>query len=158
MKRKHAHLLVSALLLFFLGISLNHASAQTQVIISKEKAFGYQYSIYQKDDTFLWEIGHQDQLVTVKENKKNREDLEHFFLIVNKLDISIYQLIIFSFYFLIILTSLFFAKKKNIIIPRSVWIFIIGLLGYAIYQILVPAFELNHLVDEASLYYYRLTH
>ncbi len=132
--------------------------ASLPFVIGEEKAGGYQYTVVKEQNTFTWEIGFQDNLYTIEENKDNTKELEHFRIAVEDINMYIFKIIISASYFLIVLLISLILYKKNKLLLKSSGAIIVIFSGIALYYTTVNFIELNTAFQNAKYFYSMLTH
>jgi hypothetical protein len=133
-----------------------HMFASAPFVIASEKAGGYQYSVIKEynDNTFLWKIDHQDNLLVIKENKENEEELERFRHSVEEINSNMFELMISVSYFLIVMISILIVIMKNKQILKGGYLLIItALAGIALYNSIVTSIDLTAAFEDAGYYY-----
>jgi hypothetical protein len=123
-------------------------------IIASEKAGGYQYSMMKEENTFIWKIGHQENLLVIKENKENEEKLERFIYSVEEINSHMFELMISASYFMIVMISTLIVIMKNKQTLRGGYLLIItALAGIALYNSIVTSIDLTAAFEDAGYYY-----
>lgn len=128
-------------------------SATSPFVISEEKAGGYQYTVIKEQDTFTWKIGHQENISTIIENQDNTEELEHFRMAVNDIDMQIFEMIISVIYILIVVIITLLLYKKNKQMLKSNGAIIAISVGVGLYMMFVISIDLNTAFQDAKFYY-----
>jgi hypothetical protein len=131
--------------------------ANSPFVIGEKKAGGYQYTVIKEQNTFIWKIGHQDNVSSVVENQDNNEELEHFRIAVEDINMGIFKIIISTSYFLIVVITMLIFYKKNKQIPKSNSAIIAIFAGIALYYTIVHSINLNTAFQDAEFYYSILT-
>ncbi|MEL3971087.1 hypothetical protein AAEO50_02250 [Rossellomorea oryzaecorticis] len=155
MKVKSLVMLTMFLILFPIGAS--NVSAGSSFVIGEEKAGGYQYTVIKEESTFIWRIGHGDNMSVIVENKENIEDLESFRTSVEAVNLGTFEVIISASYLLIVIltTLIFFRKNKQIL--KSSGAIIAVFAGIALYYTILNAIDLHTAFQDAQLFYSMLT-
>ncbi|MDC2867908.1 hypothetical protein [Bacillus sp. BP-3] len=155
MKKKFS-VVFSMFIIFFTFLDAN-VSASSPLVISKEKAGGYQYTMINEQNNFTWKIGHRDSLFTIQENNDNTEKLMHFRTTIQDINMHIFETILYASYFLIVvLIALILYKKNKQILKKGRLIFVISV-GIALYTTFTASIELNTALKDANYYYLMLT-
>lgn len=155
--KRNFFILFSVSVMFFI-VFTPIVFANSPTVIGEDKAGGYQYKVIKDQDTFTWQIGHQDNTYTVIENEDNGEDLEFFRVTIQDIGMEIYQIIISALYFLIVMvTTILFYKKKNKQISKISRAIIAVLAGIALYYTIINSYDLNVAFRDANFYYMKLT-
>ncbi|WP_198508060.1 geobacillin-26 family protein [Bacillus sp. FJAT-42315] len=128
-------------------------SATSPFVIGEEKAGGYKYIVIKEQDTFTWEIGHQEKISTIIENQDNEETLEHFRMAVNDINMKIFKMIISIIYILIVVITILILYKKNKQMLKSGGAIIAIFVGAGLYMMLVTSIDLNVAFQDAKFYY-----
>jgi hypothetical protein len=145
---------VFIIIMILSGLLGHHTFANGTFVITSQKAGGYQYSVIKENNTFLWNIGHQDNLLVIKENKENEEKLERFRHSVEEINSHMFELMISVSYFLIVMISILIVIMKNKQILKGGYLFIIiALAGIALYNSIVTSIDLNTAFQDAGYYY-----
>lgn len=154
---KEKLLMLFSMIIIFFAFLVSNVYASSPLVIDKEKAGGYQYTMIKEQTNFTWKIGYRDNLVTLQENKDNTENLEHFRTAVMDISRNIFEMILYASYFLIVvLIALIFYKKNKQIFKRGRAIFVI-FAGIALYAAFTTSIELNTTFQDAKFYYSVLT-
>lgn len=133
-------------------MSFNLAQVDAAEVIGEGKAAGYQSIIEKDENEFIWSIGHDNNTLTLIENETNSENLERFRIIVNDLDILMFEVISYSIFLLIVVFGIFIFQKK---LKGGIPILVITAFGlFAFYHTFNSALELNAMLKEAQYYYY----
>jgi hypothetical protein len=136
------------------GLLGHHTFANGPFVIASEKAGAYQYSVIKEENTFIWKIGHQDNLLVIKENKENEEKLEQFRHSVELINSHTYELMISVSYFLIVMISILIIIMKNKQFLKGGYLLIItALAGISLYNSIVTSIDLNTAFQDAGYYY-----
>ncbi|KUP07169.1 hypothetical protein Q75_06485 [Bacillus coahuilensis p1.1.43] len=127
--------------------------ASSPFVIGEQKARDYQYTVLKENNSFTWIIGHQDNIVTIVENKDNEEELEHFRTAVEEINTKFLGIIISASYLLIVVftTVTFYKKTKHI--PIGTGAIIALLAGIAIYYTIENSINLNTALQDANFYF-----
>ncbi|SFD70185.1 hypothetical protein SAMN04488168_1784 [Bacillus sp. 491mf] len=150
-------LVLFSMIITFFTFLVSNVYASSPLVIDKEKAGGYQYTMIEEQTNFTWKIGYRDNLVTLQENKDNTENLAHFRTAVRDIRRNIFEMILYVSYFLIIvLIALIFYKKNKQTFKRGRAIFVI-FAGIALYATFTASIELNTALKDAKFYYSVLT-
>jgi hypothetical protein len=145
---------VFIIIMILSGLLGHHTLAKGSFVIASEKAGGYQYSVIKEDNTFLWKIDHQDNLLVIKENKENEEKLERFRHSVEEINSNMFELMISVSYFLIVMISILIVIMKNKQILKGGYLLIItALAGIALYNSIVTSIDLTAAFEDAGYYY-----
>ncbi|MFA9557615.1 geobacillin-26 family protein [Evansella sp. AB-rgal1] len=142
-----------SLFIFLLIVAVPIVTTGETLVIDEGKAWGYHYSVTKDQDTFTWEIGHQDVQTNIIENKDNSEDLLHFRTAINDIQTNTFSLIISSSYlFLVLMLPLFLLKINKKTDMISVGIITVFALG-GLFFIVTNSFALNSSIQDANFYY-----
>jgi hypothetical protein len=145
---------VFIIIMILSGLLGHHTFANGPFVIASEKAGGYQYSIIKEENTFIWKIGHQENLLVIKENEENEEKLERFRHSVEEINSHMFELMISASYFLIVMISILIVIMKNKKILKGGYLLIItALAGVALYNSIVTSIDLTTAFEDAGSYY-----
>jgi hypothetical protein len=101
------------IVIFLMVFIISTASVDSKsMVISEEKAGGFQYKFTVENHKFTWEIGNNNSQSVIEENKDNEKKLKRFKKADNDAKQQQFVLIIYSVYLLIILIIMLIAFKK----------------------------------------------
>ncbi|MEH7347514.1 hypothetical protein [Gottfriedia acidiceleris] len=151
-------LLIVSLIFFIVSlVTINFIANKSSEMNFEKKAGGYQYSVNLEQKPYKWKVGHNDSILSIRENKENAKDLEKFRSEVDNIDLQKIKLTLSILYFFITLFTLIILKKKKVNVPKAYLIFIILLCGFALYKSFVTYVDLNTSINSAKFYYLLIT-
>lgn len=107
-------------------------------VLASESSMGYEYTVTKEIDSFQWEVGYKDDVVTVEENEQNAKLLDLFREQVEENRFAVFQLGLFALYLVVILTllGLLIWRKLKVYRKYSILLSSIALVvvGYLIYK------------------------
>jgi len=126
-------------------------------IIGEGKSLGFEYTVFKEKDSFSWRIGYKRDRTTIIESNNNIDDLHLFMNAVGDSKINLATLIISLCYFLFVLAiSFFLYKKYRKTLKESTFIIIVSSV-IALFIAVDASFDLHIALQDAKLFYTRLT-
>ncbi|WLR42568.1 hypothetical protein LC087_18085 [Bacillus carboniphilus] len=111
-----------------------------------------------EQDTFTWEIGHDEELVTIEETEENKIELQEYRDAVEDVNTLMFKVILLGLYNLIVIIVATIILKKNKRMSDEGGGLIIGLYAcWAFYHTFEDAIDLSTAFKNAKLFYWILT-
>ena len=126
-------------------------------IIGDGKAMDYEYTVTKEENSFSWKVSYKGDTTTIEESIDNKDELQNFMMAVNDSQLILSKLIISLSYFLIVAVISFLLYKKNRKILKDSAIVVVLASIIALYIAIDASVDLSIVLQEAKLYYLRLT-
>jgi len=131
--------------------------ANSFLVIDDGGSGRYQYTVIKKEDTFTWEIGYEDKVLTIEETEDNTEVLMAFRGAVKDMNANLLKIIISISYCLVVLMIALIMYVKNKQMLKRGYGFIAIFAGIAVYTIFLSFFELKSSLGAVEYFYSVLT-
>ena len=151
-------LIVLSLTISTLMIVVPNVLASSSIVISGEKAGGYEYTITKEKNKYTWKIGHEENISVVEENKENREELDYYKQVVSDIRVQLIKVFLFASSFLVLAIITMLLHTKNKLRFKSGGATTIALVAiFVLTNTFVTSVDLSFSFDNAKFYYFRLT-
>lgn len=106
-------------------------------VIASESSMGYAYTVSKEIDSFKWEIGYKDDVVSVEENEQNTQNLDVFRESVGENRVVAFQmgLLIVYLVLLFVLIGIFTWRKPKAVRSYMFLLFVaVGVVAFLLYH------------------------